>query len=349
MARDFETLLDECLGRVLSGESLEQCLARYPQEAAQLKPLLETALTVARVTAVKARPEFKARLRYRLEAAASAPGRTEKRFSLFWLPRWAVAIGLLLAASLALGGTLVAAATSLPGEPLYPVKTATEEVQLVLTIQEAPRARLKARLAEARLEEMVALARRDIQEEEAMLPQTARLESQSEAKPPSAAAAPESLDQKAPSLRPEAKKAKELPQPRAVKEITPAMQKKAERLIHNLDELEQRLARHLVTLESLAAGLQGKEKSLQAKKLKSQLEQRLGPIVAALEEAVAKTPSPTREQAQKILEAAKARYEKALQTLGELEKPQSQTPKKKAPPAPREKPRQTPQTVERAQ
>ncbi|MDP2951690.1 MAG: DUF5667 domain-containing protein [Chloroflexota bacterium] len=342
MARDLETQLDECLGRVLSGESLEQCLARYPQEAAQLKPLLETALTVARVTAVKARPEFKARLRYRLEAAASAPGRTEKRFSLFWLPRWAVAMGLLLAASLALGGTLIAAATSLPGEPLYPVKTATEEVQLVLTLQEAPRARLKARLAEARLEEMVALTRRDIEEEDAVLPQAASLESDEEAEPPSAAAAPKSLDQRAPSLKPEAKKAKELPQPRAVKEITPAKQKQAERLIRNLEGLEQQLAHHLTTLESLAAGLQGQEKSLQAKRLKSQLEQRLGPRLAELEEAVAKTPLPAREQAQKILEASKAHYQKALRTLEELEKTQSQLPKKKEPPAPTKKSRQTP-------
>ena len=46
MKRDFETILDESLSRLKQKESIEACLGRYPQYAAQLEPLLQTALKV---------------------------------------------------------------------------------------------------------------------------------------------------------------------------------------------------------------------------------------------------------------------------------------------------------------
>ena len=39
----FEEILNDCLERLLiKGESIESCLAAYPQHADALKPLLET-------------------------------------------------------------------------------------------------------------------------------------------------------------------------------------------------------------------------------------------------------------------------------------------------------------------
>ena len=46
MKRDFETILDESLSRLKQKESIEACLERYLQYAAQLEPLLRTALKV---------------------------------------------------------------------------------------------------------------------------------------------------------------------------------------------------------------------------------------------------------------------------------------------------------------
>ena len=46
MKKDFETILDESLSRLKQKESIEACLRRYPQYAAQLEPLLRTALKV---------------------------------------------------------------------------------------------------------------------------------------------------------------------------------------------------------------------------------------------------------------------------------------------------------------
>jgi len=46
MKKDFEIILDESLSRLKQKESIEACLRRYPQYAAQLEPLLRTALKV---------------------------------------------------------------------------------------------------------------------------------------------------------------------------------------------------------------------------------------------------------------------------------------------------------------
>jgi hypothetical protein len=46
MKRDFETILDESLSRLKQEESIEACLGRYSQYAAQLEPLLRTARKV---------------------------------------------------------------------------------------------------------------------------------------------------------------------------------------------------------------------------------------------------------------------------------------------------------------
>jgi hypothetical protein len=46
MKKDLEIILDESLSRLKQKESIEACLGRYPQYAAQLEPLLRTALEV---------------------------------------------------------------------------------------------------------------------------------------------------------------------------------------------------------------------------------------------------------------------------------------------------------------
>ncbi|MFW6055764.1 MAG: DUF4382 domain-containing protein [Chloroflexota bacterium] len=41
---DFDTALDECLDRVMAGETVQECLSRYPEWASQLRPLLAACL-----------------------------------------------------------------------------------------------------------------------------------------------------------------------------------------------------------------------------------------------------------------------------------------------------------------
>lgn len=160
--KEFDNILDECLQRLLvGGGTIEQCLESYPEQAAQLKPLLETALAVKETSAVQPRAEFKARARYQFRSALQEATAVPKRRPFFgWLPRWATVVTAVLVLLLAGGGTVFAAASSMPGSPLYPVKLATEQVQLVLTPSQLGKANLCAEFADRRVDEIIYVADR---------------------------------------------------------------------------------------------------------------------------------------------------------------------------------------------
>ena len=159
MAEKIENIFNECVEAMLHGESLEQCLQRYPQHAAELEPLLRTAMAAHHASAaVEPRPEFKAQMMYRIQSELSA---TKEKRRAKWLPsfkhmpRWAVAALLIvLVLLMAGGGTVAAASNSAPGDTLYPVKLATENVQLALTFSDTGKANLEAKFASRRIDEM---------------------------------------------------------------------------------------------------------------------------------------------------------------------------------------------------
>jgi len=156
--KEFNNILDECLERILGGETLEQCLKLYPEQAAELRPLLETVLAVKEASAVEPRPEFKARARYQFRSALEEKAAPKRRPFFGWMPRWATALAIILVLLLAGGGTVVAASNSMPDSILYPVKLATEQVQLVFTTSELGKAQLCANFADKRVEEVIYMA-----------------------------------------------------------------------------------------------------------------------------------------------------------------------------------------------
>lgn len=159
--KEFDNILEECLERLLIGsETLENCLARYPGLASELKPLLETALVAKRAATLQPRPEFKAQARYQFRTALQQIKPKKKAFTWLWQPRWATVAAVALALILAGGGTVTASSGSLPNQPLYPVKLATEQVQLRLARSNVTKAELYARLADRRVAEMERLANR---------------------------------------------------------------------------------------------------------------------------------------------------------------------------------------------
>jgi hypothetical protein len=100
------------------------------------------------------RKAFRTELRSRLltEAAVVLAPRRRR-----WLPSFTLLRPVLAVAALALvvaWGTIGAAAASLPGDPLYAVKRATEDVQVALTFDDVARMQLLAELADRRLDEL---------------------------------------------------------------------------------------------------------------------------------------------------------------------------------------------------
>lgn len=164
MNRQFEDILDACIDRiVLKGDTVEKCLESYPEQAAQLEPVLRAALDVLEATSKSPRYEFERAARTRLLSAleTKVPERKKWRLSFRdWQRRWVVAMTVILVILVVGGGTITASANSLPGDVLYPVKTTTEKVQAFFTFGEGARTSLHIRLAERRLREMELLTDR---------------------------------------------------------------------------------------------------------------------------------------------------------------------------------------------
>lgn len=159
MKKGLEEILNICLERItVKGDSIEQCLENYPEHTAELEPLLRAALSIrAASSAIKPRPEFKGVAKYRLLSAIEAGGkkRTERSIPLWrWQRRWAVALATILILVLIGGSTVTASASSLPGDVLYPVKTATEKVQGFFTFGSEAKASFHMKLAQRRLNEL---------------------------------------------------------------------------------------------------------------------------------------------------------------------------------------------------
>jgi hypothetical protein len=164
----FENILDECLERLIKGETVEQCLESYPEQALELEPLLRTTQATREAVAITPRADFKARARYEFRSALYAEVSQKTRSLSVFKRGWVVAlmvIGILLVSG---GGTALAAGNSMPDSPLYRVKLATEQVQLALTPSDVGKAELCAAFADRRLVEIIYLANKgDAQQIEA--------------------------------------------------------------------------------------------------------------------------------------------------------------------------------------
>lgn len=167
MKKGFEDILNICLDRISEkGDSIEQCLRDYPEHAAELEPLLRAAISVSEASStISPPPEFQRLAKYRFLSALheKGPQKGERRVGrlLKWQRGWAIALAVVLALFLTGAGTVTASASSLPGDTLYPVKTATEKVQGFFTFGSEAKAGHYMKLAERRLNEIEALARQD--------------------------------------------------------------------------------------------------------------------------------------------------------------------------------------------
>jgi len=158
-SRVFDNVLDECLERLLvKGETVDQCLRSFPEHTDELKPLLETALSIKKASAIQPRSEFRDKARYQFYSALQGM-KPKKGHPVFgWQPLWATVAAIVLILLLAGGGTVAAAGGSMPDELLYPVKLATEQTQLVLTPSTLGKTELYVKLADRRVLEIIRMA-----------------------------------------------------------------------------------------------------------------------------------------------------------------------------------------------
>lgn len=155
--------MNECIDALLEGESLEQCLGRYPKHAERLEPLLRAVID-ARETSLTLEPppELKVRVGNQVRARLDAKRQRARanRLSFFdWMPQWATMTVIAVLTVIFCSGCVFAASSeSVPGDTLYPVKLAFEQVQLAFTFSDTGKADLHAELASRRITEMERMA-----------------------------------------------------------------------------------------------------------------------------------------------------------------------------------------------
>ena len=150
MKERFDQILDECIDRILlRGETVESCLARFPDYRAELAPELRLVMEAAGSVAFTPSAGAKERGRRRLKAGLGSLQKEQRGarwqtlrpfWDTGWLPRWA-------------------SSDSLPGERLYPIKLAIEQSRLVLPLSQESKAILHLSYADRRTQEIVALMR----------------------------------------------------------------------------------------------------------------------------------------------------------------------------------------------
>ncbi|HLH71987.1 MAG TPA: DUF5667 domain-containing protein [Chloroflexota bacterium] len=176
MAKLSPEVLAQCLDDVQSGQSTpEECLASHPALAAELQELLGIVQAITPPPPVTPELAFRALGRAQLITAINAQkapvtksafwrlreltvGRLDWRTTEFatrrlGMPALIIALILTLTAA-AGGGTVYAAQGTLPGDALYPVKVAAEQVQVILATTDQAKAQTYLTLTDKRLIEI---------------------------------------------------------------------------------------------------------------------------------------------------------------------------------------------------
>ncbi len=159
--KEIKDIFEDCLQRLLfNGESIENCLAAYPQHADELKPLLITALSAKQTgDSLIPRPEFKARARNQFYTELNDTFTAKKRPFLLRRFRFATtALTAVLVMVIASGSLVAAASSSMPDSPLYSVKLAVEQVRINLTFSDIGKAKLYSQFSDRRVEEIIHMA-----------------------------------------------------------------------------------------------------------------------------------------------------------------------------------------------
>lgn len=155
---DRYEIFEQCLRQLQMGRSLDEVLAPYGDQAAELRPLLETAVIAGSLRPpreVPASAENRSRALF-LTRAGQARSRQNRPWAA-WLPRFTpavltrvVMIALVLSG---LVGTGFTSAKSIPGDTLYPVKIAVEKARLSFAGNPESRLELEQTFDQERVDE----------------------------------------------------------------------------------------------------------------------------------------------------------------------------------------------------
>lgn len=146
----------QCLADLELGSELETVLAKYPDLAAELRPLLLTSQDMYALTHPEVPKEIQNRSQARLFAqAAKLQEQKQKPRNIFPLRlRWAFIVLMVLVLSFSWNEIAVVSAHALPGDPMYTIKRAIEELKLGFAFDTEKHHAIEEQFEERRVEEI---------------------------------------------------------------------------------------------------------------------------------------------------------------------------------------------------
>jgi hypothetical protein len=161
MNNNIYDVLETCLQSIERGANVDALLARYPQFADELRPLLKAALSARAMplTSPSASGMRRGRARLLQKAAEMREARTapRSRRSIPMFQRLAISLGLTFALVFSGTGLVSASSSALPGENLYPVKRTWEDVSLFFVFDPSLRMARETEHEQERLHEATEL------------------------------------------------------------------------------------------------------------------------------------------------------------------------------------------------
>jgi hypothetical protein len=125
MNNDLETILDICLNQIEDDEAtVDECLALYPEHAAELKPLLRAATRLSIGREVSPSPLYKARARGQLNTYMQQNPQRKRVSPVFW--RLSISLATMMLLFIASGTAF--AQQAVPGDTLYNWKLTSEHL-----------------------------------------------------------------------------------------------------------------------------------------------------------------------------------------------------------------------------
>jgi hypothetical protein len=176
MNRKLIDILEKCISSMEAGVPLENCLREYPEYAPELSKLLKTVEIVKTLRVenipIEARIQNQKKILTQAESLRAENKRSKNSSSIDWLLKplndvaqylrvlSPVASKLVLALGIAgifilfSGGLLITSAKSLPGDSLYPVKRAVEDIKVYLAPSDEIRHEYEDAYSQKRVEEV---------------------------------------------------------------------------------------------------------------------------------------------------------------------------------------------------
>jgi len=165
MSSRMEKIFRICLEKIEEGIPVDKVLEEYPQYREELKELLTIAEDIENAPLPHLRDEAVSSCLIKVHDAlqlqkkpvcrARLPRFQWSRLFYFPSPAWVKALAFVLVVIFISWGAVNLSADSLPGNPLYPIKLATEKARCFLTIEPEGKAKLRLAYSEERTQELV--------------------------------------------------------------------------------------------------------------------------------------------------------------------------------------------------